>query len=263
MIIEINVRKGETGVPKYESHKLLFIDLILPSSNKLDKIDFAFLNKSLLSLLKCISIMGKGTKDTYVPFRDSLLTKLMKDHIINNENTICLGLITTTNPIEDNLKSLDFLSKLTQLKIRRYTSVQLEINLTPNQFKEIIIDLEDEKSRLKQMVVDGVTEENCDCVDKIESERKSIDVVNKGIKTILYEKLNYIKSINEIKYMNDLNMNDLSKRKKEFMEKTLSESGHFVAKGGNIEDFLKQQDKRFQKACHQLEEVIIKNFESQ
>lgn len=241
----------------------MFIDLILPLSIKLDNIDFSFLNKSLLSLLKCITIMGKNHKDAYVPFRDSLLTKIMKDYIINNENTICLGFINANNPIEDNLKSLDFLSKLAHLKVKRQSTMQIEQNLTPSQFKEIITDLEDEKARLKKMVTDGDIIESCDCNDKIISERKSIDLDNKAIKIILDEKLNYLKSMNEIKYMNDLNINDLSKRKKDFMEQTLNESGNFVAKGGNVEDFLRDQDLKFKKDCYELEEVIIKNYESQ
>lgn len=263
MVLEVSARKAEPGSPLAESHRLMFIDLVLPSAAKLDKIDSAFLNKSLLSLLKCVSVLGKGSKDAYVPFRDSLLTKLMRDHIVHNENTICLGGISTLGVVEDNLKVLDFLSKLSQLRIRRLTSAQAEHNLTPSQFKELISDLEGEKHRLQQLVSEEtVTVQPCDCESKIAAERRAIDEGNVAVRLILGEKLNYLKSANEARYVHELHANDLMKRRAEFMERTLNESCHFAARGGNVEDFIREQDVRFKRECAQLEKVIAKNYES-
>jgi len=70
----------------------MFLDLTLPEKGILEKNELNFLKKSLLSLVKCIKAMNKKN-NSFIPFRDSILTKVMKNYLKNFQNTYCLGFI--------------------------------------------------------------------------------------------------------------------------------------------------------------------------
>ena len=89
--------------------------------------------------------------------------------------------------------------------------------------------------------------------------------MNKEIKEILNEKFEHLKSINEIKFLNDLNQNDLQNKKKDFLEKTLSQSGNFVTKNDGIsfQNYFVKEEENFEKECSQLKNVIEDNYITQ
>ena len=89
--------------------------------------------------------------------------------------------------------------------------------------------------------------------------------MNEEIKEILNEKFEHLKSINEIKFLNDLNENDLQNKKKDFLEKTLSQSGNFVQKNDkkDFENYFNKEEENFEKECFQLKTVIQDNYITQ
>lgn len=56
----------------------------------------AKINRSLLALANCINALGdKKSKGKFIPFRDSKLTRLLKDSLSGNSKTV---MIVTISP---------------------------------------------------------------------------------------------------------------------------------------------------------------------
>lgn len=54
----------------------------------------ANINKSLLSLGNCINSLSNSKNKTYVPFRNSKLTRLLKESFIGSCKTIMIALVS-------------------------------------------------------------------------------------------------------------------------------------------------------------------------
>lgn len=52
------------------------------------------INKSLLTLGKCLSILAEN-KNSYVPFRDSKLTRILKESLGGNSKTVMIACISS------------------------------------------------------------------------------------------------------------------------------------------------------------------------
>ena len=58
-------------------------------------VEGANINRSLLALGNCINILGDRTKQgSFVPYRDSKLTRLLKDSLGGNTKTIMIACIS-------------------------------------------------------------------------------------------------------------------------------------------------------------------------
>lgn len=75
------------------------------------------INKSLLALGKVINKLSDRT-DGYVPFRDSKLTRLLKDSLGGNTKTIlitCIGL--GAHQADETIHSLNYASRAKRIKL--------------------------------------------------------------------------------------------------------------------------------------------------
>ena len=52
------------------------------------------INKSLLTLGKCINILAEQKKNQHVPYRDSKLTKILKESLGGNSKTIMIACVS-------------------------------------------------------------------------------------------------------------------------------------------------------------------------
>lgn len=53
------------------------------------------INKSLLALGNCINILSeKRSKQTHVPYRDSKLTRILKDSLGGNTKSVMIGCVS-------------------------------------------------------------------------------------------------------------------------------------------------------------------------
>lgn len=81
------------------------------------------INKSLLALGNCISALSNGTKAQHVNFRDSKLTRFLREPLTGNYRTI---MITHVNPSseyrEDVKNTLIFASKVMGITKRVFIS---------------------------------------------------------------------------------------------------------------------------------------------
>lgn len=131
-IIQLQVRKKQ-GEGYIES-KLSFIDLAgservsLTENKGLRMMEGSNINKSLLALGKVITSLSQKTKGIYIPYRDSKLTRLLKDSLGGNTKTVLIACITPNKiQIDETIHSLNYASRAKKIKNK----------ITKNEFKKV------------------------------------------------------------------------------------------------------------------------------
>jgi kinesin family protein 18/19 len=82
--------------------KLSLVDLagsekgsVYEANKAIRSLEGSSINKSLLALGNCINTLSEGKKGTgFVPYRDSKLTRLLKDSLGGNTKTVMIGCIS-------------------------------------------------------------------------------------------------------------------------------------------------------------------------
>ena len=84
---------------------------------KKTKIDGAEINKSLLALKECIRALDKAGKGTYLPFRGSKLTQVLKDSFLGNSKTTMIANVSPAlSCCEPTLNTLRYADRVKDLK---------------------------------------------------------------------------------------------------------------------------------------------------
>ncbi len=102
----------------------------------------AKINTSLLSLANCINALGdRRKKGTYIPYRDSKLTRMLKDSLGGNSKTVMIANISPAGSfIEETLNTLKYASRAKNIKIKAKANKKL-VSLHIKEYKNIIQDL--------------------------------------------------------------------------------------------------------------------------
>eukprot|EP00435_Cladocopium_sp_Y103_P031209 s378_g7.t2 len=80
----------------------------------------ANINRSLLALGNCINALASGS--AFVPFRDSKLTRLLKDSLGGNCRTVMIANISPSHlSYEDTLNTLKYANRAKNIRVRQYT----------------------------------------------------------------------------------------------------------------------------------------------
>ena len=113
----------------------------------------AKINTSLLALANCINALGdKNKKGFFVPFRDSKLTRMLKDSLGGNCKTV---MITTVSPAsqqyEETINTLKYANRAKNIKMRVEPNKKL-VSQHISAYKNIIADLRDEIDKLKMQL---------------------------------------------------------------------------------------------------------------
>lgn len=75
------------------------------------------INKSLLTLGKCINILADQKKPTFIPFRDSKLTRILKDSLGGNSRTVMIACASPEAKFyEQTLNTLKYSTKARRIK---------------------------------------------------------------------------------------------------------------------------------------------------
>jgi kinesin family protein 18/19 len=132
------------------------------TNNKgLRMIEGANINKSLLALGNCINALSgnQNTKKTnYVPYRDSKLTRLLKESLSGNCRTVMLTNISPAiTAYEDSLNSLKYANRAKEIKTYQKKNIKLldapnPANNMMSEYADIIASLKKENNQLKSMV---------------------------------------------------------------------------------------------------------------
>jgi kinesin family member 18/19 len=75
------------------------------------------INKSLLTLGKCINILSEQKKAAFIPYRDSKLTRILKEALGGNSKTVMIACVSSSAKFyEETLNTLKYSSKARQIK---------------------------------------------------------------------------------------------------------------------------------------------------
>ena len=160
-ILQISIEsicKNPKGVSEILSSKLSLVDLAgsersFNNGNKgLRMLEGGKINKSLLALGNCINILSDKTKagTCFIPYRDSKLTRFLKDSLGGNTKTVMIACIAPGgDSYEETINTLKYAERAKKIKkvVNRNTK---ELELTATQYKGIIENLKEEIASLKE-----------------------------------------------------------------------------------------------------------------
>ena len=207
--------------------KLILIDMA--GNEKVAEIkpntDNFYINKSLFTLTNCINGLIYNKNSNYIPWRDSKLTRLLKDSLTGNSKVVMIANISPSLlVIDDTYNTLNFAKKIKQLKINVQKNIGNKV-IHIDKFDSVIESLKAQiinvKNELKnQEDNSGIYNEDQIDVNMSheESEKKWSDILQKYTQEIsghFKKEIDICKKINdlELKIMN-INKQDLNKLNK-------------------------------------------------
>ena len=196
MILEKKVKKSEDN---YELSFSKFLVVDLAGSERggdrgKRREEGANINKSLFTLGNCLNILSeKSNMGKFVPYRDSKLTRLLKDSLGGNILTVMLACISPwLSAYDETLSTLNYAFKAKKITKKVMKNIQ-EININKLQYKEIIDTLKNEIMQLKKIIKN----QEIKLKEKIEIDKKEINEDNIDSNEINSIKDNYEIRTNE------------------------------------------------------------------
>jgi len=108
------------------------------------------INKSLLALGNCINALADGSK--YIPYRNSKLTRLLKDSIGGNCRTVMIANVSpSSETFEDTFNTLKYADRAKKIKINLKKNV-VNVDFHIAQYAKIVEDLRGEIVLLKEKI---------------------------------------------------------------------------------------------------------------
>ena len=99
----------------------------------------------------CINALAEGSK--YIPYRNSKLTRLLKDSIGGNCRTVMISNVSPSSmTFEDTFNTLRYADRAKKIKINLKKNV-LSVNFHVGQYAKIVEDLKSEITQLKQKIL--------------------------------------------------------------------------------------------------------------
>jgi len=212
-ILQVIIEQSEKGqgmAGNIQIGKLSLIDLAgserasVTNNKGIRLLEGANINRSLLALGNCITALAEGGKGVFVPYRDSKLTRLLKDSLGGNCMTVMIANISPSNfNYEDTRNTLKYANRAknirTDVSVNRVTVHQHISNYNEiiSELKSVVYDLKGKLSmvektsesvkeaseRWKQDLMDNIDE-------RVQLKKSSIDLKNE-IALLNSERLKY------------------------------------------------------------------------
>ncbi|GLE02519.1 hypothetical protein PINS_up011357 [Pythium insidiosum] len=119
-------------------------------------IEGANINRSLLALGNCINALSEksgGTGASFVPYRDSKLTRLLKDSLGGNCRTVMIANVSpAATSLEETLNTLKYANRAKNIKTTVTRNV-LSVDHHITEYANVISGLKDEIASLKKQLV--------------------------------------------------------------------------------------------------------------
>lgn len=159
-VLQVSVERNDSEVDgQVTSSKLCLIDLAgseraaATENRGVRMFEGANINRSLLALGNCINILSDPDKTgKFVPYRDSKLTRLLKDALGGNTKTVMLACVSPAfSAYEETLHTLKYAERAGRIKLsatRNFKETQIHVS----EYKSIIASLKAEIETLKQQI---------------------------------------------------------------------------------------------------------------
>eukprot|EP00002_Diphylleia_rotans_P022956 TRINITY_DN4509_c0_g1_i3.p1 TRINITY_DN4509_c0_g1~~TRINITY_DN4509_c0_g1_i3.p1 ORF type:complete len:751 (+),score=179.87 TRINITY_DN4509_c0_g1_i3:64-2316(+) len=117
----------------------------------------ANINRSLLALANCINALGDKSKiGSYVPYRDSKLTRLLKDSLGGDCRTVMIANISpASNQFEETVNTLKYANRAKNIKVSATKKIK-NVSYHVSEYQKIISELRNEIFELKKQLVVSV-----------------------------------------------------------------------------------------------------------
>ena len=180
MTLEKKIKKSEDNYEIYFS-KFLVVDLA-GSERGMEKgkrrEEGVNINKSLFTLGNCLNILSeKSNMGKFVPYRDSKLTRLLKDSLGGNILTVMLACISPCpSSYDETLSTLNYAFKAKKITKKVMKNIK-EIDINNFQYKEMIDTLKTEIMQLKKIIKNQELKlKEKDTIDKEEINKENISI---------------------------------------------------------------------------------------
>ncbi|KAK9749682.1 hypothetical protein RND81_02G143200 [Saponaria officinalis] len=195
--------------------------------------DGANINRSLLALANCINALGKLHKKglAYVPYRNSKLTRILKDGLSGNSQTIMVATVSPSHRhYHHTINTLKYANRAKE--IRTHVQKNFATLDTPvSDYQRIINGLQTEVCRLKKELAEKESQLKINPVEKsADVELSWLNVVSREISENIQERINLQKAVLELEETNLHNRLELQRLDEEISQQQAIEIEGVVVK---------------------------------
>ncbi|VFQ70298.1 unnamed protein product [Cuscuta campestris] len=174
--------------------------------------DGANINKSLLALANCINALGKQQKKglAYVPYRNSKLTRILKDGLSGNSQTI---MIATISPVDTQyhhtVNTLKYAHRAKEIKTHIQENVGT-LNTNVSDYQRMIDSLQIEVGQLRKELAEKESQLSAMPSEKdVDHELSWLETLSLETSENVHERINLQKALFEIEETNTQNRTEL------------------------------------------------------
>jgi len=263
--------------------KFLLVDLAGSERGGLEKgkrrEEGANINKSLFTLGSCINILSEKNKPgKFIPYRDSKLTRLLKDSLGGNILTVMLVCLSpSSDSYEESLSSLNYANRAKKIKKKIFQNkkevdlmegnnnefnnlgIKTSGNNTQFQYEEIIGSLKNEIFQLKNIIKEqdnklrNKNNNTLNLDDDSFSKGKEGDEINDKLKKFFNDESSIISDVQILTKSQKLNVNKINKN--EEINFSLVQSVNEINLD-KYESFFKEINKNKEIEINQLQKII-------
>ena len=226
------------------------------------------INKSLLALGNCINMLRGNNTGAFIPYRDSKLTRLLKDSLGGNTKTVMIACISPgIDSYEGTINTLKYAQRAKRINktvVRNVKEVEAHIGEYKNIINSLKTEIDSLKKTLKERDEEILELKERPAIDNIYEELKKLD--NEKLETEASEDVSaelIVKSEEQYEMKQSLKeLNELSKQNNEALSKL---QGKVDATGESEEEIraLKENMKRNEEIQRQIEESLELNIKAQ
>ncbi|CAL1371941.1 unnamed protein product [Linum trigynum] len=240
-VLEITVKRRQRN--KYRDQimkgKLALVDLAgseraSETNNVGQKLrDGANINRSLLALANCINALGKQQKKglAYVPYRNSKLTRILKDGLSGNSRTV---MVATISPAESQyhhtINTLKYADRAKEIKTHIQKNVGT-VDTHVSDYQRMIDSLQIEVCRLRKELAEKESQLTSKPREKVEDDELSwLDSLSRETSENVQERINLQKALFELEETNLRNRIELQELDEAVAkQQTVEKEGRVVA----------------------------------
>ncbi|KAK6923894.1 Kinesin motor domain [Dillenia turbinata] len=174
--------------------------------------DGANINRSLLALANCINALGKQQKKglAYVPYRNSKLTRILKDGLSGNSQTVMIATVSpAANQYHHTVNTLKYADRAKEIKTHIQKNIGT-IDTHVSDYQRMIDSLQIEVCRLKKELAVKESQLNVKPAEKAADDELSwLNTLSHEISENVQERINLQKAMFELEETNLRNRSEL------------------------------------------------------
>ncbi|XP_050524915.1 kinesin-like protein KIF19 isoform X2 [Daktulosphaira vitifoliae] len=160
-LLSVTVSKSSRASTAVRQGRLFMIDLAgseraSHTKNRGKRLkEGAHINRSLLALGNCINALSGGTNPRFVNYRDSKLTRLLRESLSGNCRTVMIAHVNPATIHKDETRNtLIYAARANGISHKVERNV-LNVSFQVNQYRSVIADLRNEITRLRTKLDEG------------------------------------------------------------------------------------------------------------